>query len=270
MNWSPWRRSARPGVAARLEVPARLGRVEGAALEEHVGRLGELGRLGQHLGEREVEVRVGVAELRRHRVRAEPRRDAARVADRAERRELRVAVEPVARLRLERRRALAEHPPAVPLDRCAQAVLAGRPRRADGREDAAAGGVQLLVARAAGAERELVHAVAAERGVRVAVDEARDRAQAAAVELDDVAVERRQVAHPPDRLDRVAGAEDERVLEHLDLAERRAAERRIGSARASRAARGRGRAAARGRVTRRPGAGGIRRPPSSAAAIASG
>ena len=97
-----------PGVAARLEVAARLRRVERAALEEDVGGLGDLRRLGQHLGEREVEVRVGVAvELRRHRVRAEPRRHAAGVADRAERRELGVAVEPVAGLRLERRRAVA-------------------------------------------------------------------------------------------------------------------------------------------------------------------
>ena len=39
---------------------------------------------------------------------AQPRRDAARVADRAERRELGLAVEPVAGLRLERRRALHE------------------------------------------------------------------------------------------------------------------------------------------------------------------
>src|SRR5205085_9401186 len=93
-----------------------------------------------------------------------------------------------------------------------------------GREDAAAARVQLLVARAAGPERELVDTVAAERGVRVAVDEAGDRAEAAARELLDLAVERRQVAHPPDRLDRLAAAEHERVLEHVHLAERAAAE----------------------------------------------
>ena len=68
------------GVAARLEVAARLRGVERAALEEDVRRLGELRRLRQHLGEREVEVRVGVVELGRHGVRAEPRRDAARAA----------------------------------------------------------------------------------------------------------------------------------------------------------------------------------------------
>ena len=105
------------GVAARLEVAARLGRVERAALEEDVGGLGERRRLGKHLGEGEVEVRVGVAvELRRHRVRPEPRRDAAGGPDRAQRRELGVAVEPVAGLRLERRRAVPEHPPAVAFD----------------------------------------------------------------------------------------------------------------------------------------------------------
>ena len=52
---------------------------------------------------------------------AEPRRDPARLPDRAERRELRLSVEPVARLRLEGRRALAEHPRAVQLDRSEQA-----------------------------------------------------------------------------------------------------------------------------------------------------
>ena len=109
--------------------------------------------------------------------------------------------------------------------------------------------MQLLVARAAGAERELVHAVAAERGMRVAVDEARDRAQPAAVELDDVAVERRQVAHPPDGLDRVAVAEDERVLEHLDVAERRSAQR--GARPAGVASCARSRRSRAGSVTRR-------------------
>ena len=282
-----------PGVAARLEIPPRLRRVEGSTLEEHVRRLRELGRCGQDFGEREVEVGVGVAELRRYRVRAEPRREAARLPDRAERRELRLPVEPIARLRLEGRRALAEHPRAVQLDRCSQAVLACRPRSADRREDAAAGGMKLLVARPAGAERELVRAVAAERGMRVAVDKARDRAQPAAVELRDVTVERRHVAHPPDGLDRVAGAENERVLEHLDLAERRSAQRSIGSGgrrqlrevaqeqtRAGRrhASPGTGWLGARpakppapGRETCPPSAAmGIRSPPSSAAASASG
>ena len=105
-----------------------------------------------------------------------------------------------------------------------EAVLSFRPRGADGRENAAAACVQLLVARARGAERELVDTVAAERRVRVAVDEAGNRAQAATVQLTDVAVERRQVAHAADGLDRVARAEDVRVLDQLDLAERRLAQ----------------------------------------------
>ena len=50
-----------PGRRARLEVAARLRRVERAALEEDVGRVGELRRLGEHVGEDEVEVRVGIA-----------------------------------------------------------------------------------------------------------------------------------------------------------------------------------------------------------------
>ena len=70
------------GVAARLEVPPRLRGVECASLEEHVRRFRELGRFGQDLGEREVEVGVGSGELRRHRVGAEPRRTSTGVANR--------------------------------------------------------------------------------------------------------------------------------------------------------------------------------------------
>ena len=66
----------------------------------------------------------------------------------------------------------------MPLDRLEEPAPAGGPRRPDGREDAAARGVQLLVARTARAQRELLDAVAAERRMRVAVDEPRDRAAA--------------------------------------------------------------------------------------------
>ena len=83
--------------------------------------------------------------------------------------------------------------------------------------------MQLLVARATRTERELVDAVAAESRVRMAVDETGDRAPPAAVELDDIALEPREVAHPPHRFDRVAGAEHVRVLEDLDRAEPRSA-----------------------------------------------
>ena len=49
-----------PVLGAGLEVPARLRGVERALLQEDVRRLGDPDRLGEHLGEREVEVRVRV------------------------------------------------------------------------------------------------------------------------------------------------------------------------------------------------------------------
>ena len=122
---------------------------------------------------------------------------------------------------------MAAHPAAVPLDRRPQAAFARCARRPDGREDAAAACVQLLVARPAGAERELLDAIAAERGVGVTVDEARDRTEPAAVELDDLAVQGGQLAHPTRRLDRVAAAQHVRVLQQLDLPECRTAQRRV-------------------------------------------
>ena len=73
-----------PRPTARCEVPPRLCRIERAALEEHVGRLRDRRRLGEHLGEREVEVRVRVVELRWDGVRAEPRRHTAGGSDRAQ------------------------------------------------------------------------------------------------------------------------------------------------------------------------------------------
>src|SRR5262249_24586028 len=161
----------------------------------------EPSRLRQHLGEREVEIAIGVVELRRHCVGAEPGRNPTRSLYRPERRELGLAVEPVARLGLERRRTLAEHPRAMQRDRRTKTPRTWGPRRADGGEDAASGSVQLLVVRAACAERELVHTVATERRMRVAVDEARNRAQPAAVDLEDIAVEGREISHCPDGLD---------------------------------------------------------------------
>src|SRR5206468_2342039 len=50
-----------PGVLARPQVAPGLRRVERAALEEDVGGVGELRGVGQYLGQREVEIRVGVA-----------------------------------------------------------------------------------------------------------------------------------------------------------------------------------------------------------------
>ena len=125
--------------------------------------------------------------------------------------------------------------------------------------------MQLLVARAAGAEGELLDAVAAESRVRVAVDEARDRAEAAPIDLDDVAVERRQVAHAADGGDRVVLAEDERVLEDVDLAERSPAKRRTAAGRR----RDLREVADEQRHASDDGAAGITTPPCSAASIAS-
>ena len=101
-----------PCVAAGSQVAAGLLGVEGAALEEDVGGLGELRRLREHLPEEEVEVRVGagVRELGRDSVRAEPRRDATGIPNDAKLRELGVAVEPVSGLGLERRRPRPQHP----------------------------------------------------------------------------------------------------------------------------------------------------------------
>ena len=114
----------------------------------------------------------------------------------------------------------------------------------------------------------ILAAVTAEGRVRVAVDEPGDRAAPAAVELHDLAVEGPQVAHPPHRLDRLAGTEDVRVLEHLDLRESLSAQRRVASGR---------RRELREVADEQPrrahasaGAPGIRSPPASAASIASG
>src|SRR5207244_3658135 len=117
------------------------------------------------------------------RVGTEPGGDAARRSDGTQRRELGLAVEPVPRLALPRRRAGAQHPAPVTPDRVGEPALARRTCRAHRREDAAARRVELLVAGASGAERELLDAVAAEGGVRVTVDEPRHGRETATVEL---------------------------------------------------------------------------------------
>ncbi len=208
-----------PGGGARFEEAPCLGHVERASFEEHVRRVGERGRLGQHLAEREVEVRVGVRELGRHRMRAEPGRRATRGTHRTQRVELGRQIEPVAGFALPRRRAVSEQPVGMARHPLSEPVGAECPRRGDGREDAAARGMELLVARADCPQRELLDPVAAPRRVGVTVDQARDRAQAGAVELLDpvqVADGLRELAHPPDRLDPPAVAEDECIVQHLD------------------------------------------------------
>ena len=85
-----------------------------------------------------------------------------------------------------------------------------------------------------------MHAVAAEAGMRVAVDEAGDRGEPATVDLLDVAEAAGKLAHRPDRLDAAVSAEDERVRDDL---ERRGVRPRAAGRRArpeSRAGPGRG------------------------------
>ena len=129
--------------------------------------------------------------------------------------------------------------------------------------------MELLVARAAGAERELADAVAAERRMRVAVDEPGHGAEPGAVELLDLAVERLEVAHPPDRGDRLAAAEDVGVLDHVDRTQVGAARR---LPRARRGRRDLGEVAEEQRRHRQLDASniGVERPCSRAAASASG
>ena len=110
--------------------------------------------------------------------------------------------------------------------RLRERVLAGRARRAHSRHDPAAGRVQLLVGGAGGPQGELLDAVVPEARVRVAVDEARNDAQAAAVQLLDVARERVEVPHAADVDDPSVLAEHVRVVDHLGLVERSTAKRR--------------------------------------------
>ena len=216
-----------PGSAARLQVAAGLRRVEGAALEEDVRGLGEPRSLGQHLararsrGRRRASSNSGGTACAPSQVGTPP---AARIA--AQRGELGLAVEPVAGLRPPRsscRRASIQ--PRCRRTAAREPLLAGRARRADGREDPAARGVQLLVARAA--RRAARTPRRGRRAKHACVWQSTSPGTAhrpAAVELLDVAVERGEVAHPPDGGDRAVLAEDVRVLEHVHLAERGAAQ----------------------------------------------
>ena len=129
VNWSPCSRSSRPAVATgqrdtaepapRRTRPARGRRLPPTAM---------LRRVGQHLGEGEVEIRVGVGLLGRDGVRPEPGRPPARGSDRAERRELGLAIEAVARLPLPGRRAVAKQPAR----RAGRRARGAPPRRARG------------------------------------------------------------------------------------------------------------------------------------------
>jgi len=79
-------------------------------------------------------------------------------------------VEPIARLDLDRGDALAQECVEARARGSEQLVLARRPRRRDGRDDAAAGSRDLLVARALEAQLEFPRPFAGEDEVCVAVD----------------------------------------------------------------------------------------------------
>ena len=87
-----------------FEVPPSLVHSKCAALDEHVGSLRDRRRFGQHLRQGEVHVGGRVVELGRNSVRPQPGWNPAGGSNRAQRRKLRLAVEPIAGLGLERRR----------------------------------------------------------------------------------------------------------------------------------------------------------------------
>src|SRR5262245_51113638 len=122
---------------------------------------------------------------------------------------------------------MAAHPAAVTVDGATQLLRRGGPRSADRAQDPSAGRVQLLVRGTRRAQGELADPVSREAQMRVAVDETRHGTQPAAVQLDDVARERSELAHAPDGFDPLAGAEDERILEESDGTERTPAKRRL-------------------------------------------
>ena len=106
-----------------------------------------------------------------------------------------------------------------------EGVEARGPRRTGRRQDPAARREELLVRRTGAPQRELVRAIAGERGVRVAVDEPGDCREPSAVDLFDVTIERWQVAHAADLLEQAVTHQDVRVLDDVDPAERFTAER---------------------------------------------
>src|SRR5204863_4096440 len=106
--------------------------------------------------------------------------------------ELRARVEPIARLRLDRGRAvrqhLAEPPPAVGKE----SGLVRSARRRDGREDPTTGGQDLEVAGPLLAKKQLLFAAAAKEEMGMRVDEARRDRPATGVERRE-SIERQAV-----------------------------------------------------------------------------
>ena len=116
----------------------------------------------------------------------------------------------------------------MPGERLGEALLPRLTRGLHGGEDPAARGVELLVARPAGPQLELRSAVAGEAGVGVAVDEPGDRGEPPRVELDEVGRQpaRLELGHRPDARDAAVDTQHVRVLDDLQLGQRRAAQRR--------------------------------------------
>ena len=120
-------------------------------------------------------------------------------------------------------------------NRIGQARFARRPGRLHGRENAPAGGVELLVGGAGRAQLELVDAVAGEAGVRVTVDQPRYGAETAAVNLLELPVgfpkAHTKLAHRTEGGDSPVLAEDVRVAHDLDIRERVTPKRRFAAGR---------------------------------------
>ena len=188
------------GLGARLEIPTRLRCVERSPLEEDVGGLrdprlppAEPPREGSP--RRRPPIRTRAARCGRRATWALPRPHEPPAAARARcRGRGRSPTSPRTSSCRER---------ASMLDAAAvirgQLGLVGSARRPHRREDAAAGRVKLLVRRSACPERELVDPIATEARVCVAVDEARDGAEPATVDLPQIGGKiGGKIGHPPD------------------------------------------------------------------------
>jgi hypothetical protein len=124
-----------PLVPTREQIAPGLLDVERPTLDEDVRGGRDSHCVGEHLRDQPVDVGIGVGLLRRHGVRPEPGRDATGRTDGLELRELRVAIEAVPALALERRRAVREHRIPVAFDDRAQGIGSGGPCGAGRRQD---------------------------------------------------------------------------------------------------------------------------------------
>ncbi len=191
-----------------------------------------VGERRQHVVAHGVDVVVGPAgKFRRQRMRAEESRAHAHrehPADRprdAQHLRLGVALEPVARLDLQRRHALGQEALDARRARRQQIGLGRGARRPYGRGDAAAAPRDLLVRRAVLPLLELVAAIAGVDDVRVAVDQPRQQPAAAAVVRDRRRRAGRDVAAPAQPRN-AAVPDADRAIADLAVARRIGRERR--------------------------------------------